>query len=84
MFDTDFDHPMETVLMTHPERDIPYCVKNYKILNDKGDLIYTQTGNHQTMNKIVFDEPVVTSKLAFLFDHPSAQVPAAVFGIRCY
>lgn len=31
-FDTDFDHPMESVLMGHPERDMPFCVKNLKII----------------------------------------------------
>ena len=26
-FDTDFDHPMESVLMGHPERDMPFCIR---------------------------------------------------------
>ena len=26
-FDTDFDHPMESVLMGHPERVMPFCVR---------------------------------------------------------
>jgi len=26
-FDTDFDHPMESVLMGHPERVMPFCVQ---------------------------------------------------------
>jgi hypothetical protein len=30
-FDTDFDHPMESVLMGHPERDMPFCVQDIKI-----------------------------------------------------
>ncbi len=30
-FDTDFDHPMESVLMGHPERDMPFCVQDLKI-----------------------------------------------------
>ena len=30
-FDTDFDHPMESVLMGHPERDMPFCVSDIKI-----------------------------------------------------
>jgi len=30
-FDTDFDHPMESVLMGHPERDMPFCVRDIKI-----------------------------------------------------
>jgi hypothetical protein len=28
-FDTDWDHPMETVLMTHPESVMPFCVNEY-------------------------------------------------------
>ena len=30
-FDTDFDHPMESVLMGHPERAMPFCVRNATI-----------------------------------------------------
>jgi hypothetical protein len=30
-FDTDFDHPMESVLMGHPERDMPYCIRDLKL-----------------------------------------------------
>lgn len=30
-FDTDFDHPMESVLMGHPERDMPFCVREVVI-----------------------------------------------------
>ncbi len=30
-FDTDFDHPMESVLMGHPERDMPFCIQDIKI-----------------------------------------------------
>lgn len=30
-FDTDFDHPMESVLMGHPERDMPFCVRDIRI-----------------------------------------------------
>jgi FAD dependent oxidoreductase len=30
-FDTDFDHPMESVLMGHPERDMPFCLRDVKI-----------------------------------------------------
>lgn len=30
-FDTDFDHPMESVLMGHPERDMPFCIQDLKI-----------------------------------------------------
>src|SRR5690606_7269507 len=30
-FDTDFDHAMESVLMPHPERVMPICVRKYRI-----------------------------------------------------
>lgn len=30
-FDSDFDHPMESVLMGHPERDMPFCVGNVRV-----------------------------------------------------
>lgn len=30
-FDTDFDHPMESVLMGHPERDMPFCIQDIKL-----------------------------------------------------
>jgi hypothetical protein len=30
-FDTDFDHPMESVLMGHPERVMPFCVQELRV-----------------------------------------------------
>jgi hypothetical protein len=32
-FDTDFDHPMESVLMGHPERLIPLCVTRLSVFD---------------------------------------------------
>ena len=32
-FDTDWDHPMESVLMGHPERVVPFCVQEVEILD---------------------------------------------------
>jgi hypothetical protein len=83
-FDTDFDHPMESVLMTHPERVMPFCVRAYKILDDKGNIIYEKEHNFQTINAILFDGFVETEKLVVSMTHPSNNVPAALFGIRCY
>jgi len=31
-FDTDYDHPMESVLMGHPERVLPFCVRNATVV----------------------------------------------------
>jgi hypothetical protein len=35
MFDTDYDHPMESVLMGHPERVMPFCVSSVVVLNPR-------------------------------------------------
>jgi hypothetical protein len=32
-FDTDYDHPMESVFMGHPERVMPFCVRNVAVCN---------------------------------------------------
>lgn len=83
-FDTDFDHPMETVLMGHPETVMPFCVSNYTFYNDRGEIVYRKTGNHQTINRIILDKAVHTRTLTLEVEHPSADVPAAVFEILCY
>lgn len=83
-FDTDFDHAMESVLMTHPERVMPFCIQEYEILDDMGHTIYEKRGNYQTVNSILFDVPVETEILTISMKHPSIKVPAALFAIRCY
>lgn len=84
LFDTDYDHPMESVLMGHPESVMPFCVRNYVIKDDSGKVVYRKKENYQTVNRIRFDEPLHTSALFIEVEHPSAMVPAAVFSVRCY
>jgi hypothetical protein len=83
-FDTDYDHPMESVLMGHPETVMPFCVRNYKIYDDSKNLIYSQTDNYQSRNIIKLAQAIRTKKLTLHVEHPSADVPAALFAIRCY
>ncbi|MBE7178859.1 MAG: hypothetical protein INR69_20830 [Mucilaginibacter polytrichastri] len=83
-FDTDFDHPMESVLMTHPESAMPFCVQNFRVLDGDGKTLHTTTGNYQTRKTILFPEPVNTAKLIIQLDHPAANVPAALFEARVY
>ncbi|WP_017259937.1 FAD-dependent oxidoreductase [Pedobacter arcticus] len=83
-FDTDYDHPMESVLMGHPEDAMPFCVRNYEIKDDKGKIIYKKEGNYQTRDTIAFSEPITTNQLTISLEHPSENVPAALFSIRCY
>ena len=83
-FDTDFDHPMESVLWGHPEREMPFCIRKYRILDDSGAPIATCAGNHQTRNVIVLEPAVRSRELRFEFEAPTPNVPAALFELRCY
>ncbi|GEP94402.1 FAD-dependent oxidoreductase [Chitinophaga cymbidii] len=83
-FDTDYDHPMESVLMTHPETVMPFCVREYRVKDDKGNVIASCSDNHQAYNRIRLSEAVTTGSLTIEVEHPSADVPAAVFAVRCY
>lgn len=83
-FDTDYDHPMETVLMSHPENEMPFCVKNVKILDDQKEVIAELKDNHQSQRVITFREPIETTSLTIEVEHPSNVVPAALLEVRCY
>ncbi len=80
-FDTDFDHPMETSIWGHPERIVPFVVREYEIRNDQDELVYHVEGNYQTRNEIRFESPVHSTALRFRFQQPGEGVPVAVFGI---
>ncbi len=84
MFDTDFDHAMETTLRGHPEDVMPFVVKNYRLTDGNGKLLSEVTDNHQTVNIIEFDEPVETDHLQVQILEGQANVPAAVFAVQCY
>jgi hypothetical protein len=83
-FDTDYDHPMESVLMHHPEAAMPFCIKHYIIKDEAGNIVAEKINNYQTHNRIRLAQPVVTSKLVIEVAHPAKHIPAAVFAVRCY
>lgn len=84
VFDPDFDHPMESVFMGHPERVMPFCVRQYQIRDSHGHLLAECTGNHQSRNSIRLSNPVPTNQLFIMCMHPSAETPAALFEVHCY
>ena len=84
MFDTDFDHALESSLMGHPERVIPYCVRNYTIRDENGKTLAQKKANHQTINEVLLEQAVQTKKLEFIFDKLTGDVPVGVFEILCY
>ena len=82
-FDTDYDHPMESVQMGHPEDIIPFCVQNYSIYDKNDNLLYEKTGNYQTINDVNFETEIECSELKIKLEHPSKDVPVAIFEILC-
>ncbi|TDD73175.1 FAD-dependent oxidoreductase [Jiangella aurantiaca] len=82
-FDTDFDHAMETVLWGHPERAMPFCVRDYRVR--AGDTVVAErTGNHHTRNTLAFDPPLETDRLTIDILATHGDAPAAVFEVRAY
>ncbi len=83
-FDTDFDHPMESVLLGHTESVMPFCVKHYRVLDRDKSVVAEQQENHQTRNTIEFDPPLVTDRLDIECIGSHGNAPAALFAVRCY
>jgi len=84
-FDTDFDHPMETVLLTHPETVTPFCVRDLSISDGRtGKQLALLKDNHQTIRTIRFEQSAVTDVLDIELTPPGNGVPAALFEVRCY
>jgi len=83
-FDTDYDHPMESVLMTHPETDMPFCVRDFRILDESGTLLYEQNNNHEAIRTIEFPKAIQTRRLRVEMKRKSADIPCSLFFIRCY
>jgi hypothetical protein len=82
-FDTDFDHAMESVLMGHGERAMPFCVRHYRICDDLGRLLHTATDNHQTVNEIVLSKPARTRQLLIEILETHGGLPT-IFGVSCF
>ncbi|WP_080058056.1 FAD-dependent oxidoreductase [Spirosoma aerolatum] len=88
-FDSDYDHPLETVIMIHPETASPFCVSEYVLCNDQQERISTVTNNHQSRNTIRFDPPIDTTSLTIHLKRVTGNketktVPAALMEVRCY
>jgi hypothetical protein len=80
-FDTDFDHPMESSQMGHPEDVIPFCIQNYRIKDENGNLLFEKSDNHQTINRWNPEFGFTAKSLKFEFEHPNSKVPASIFEI---
>ena len=84
LFDVDYDHPMESVLMGHPERRMPFCVERYRVRDDTGAVLASCEDNHHARNILQLSKPVTTRSLHIELTPSSQTIPAALFEVRCY
>ena len=83
-FDSDSDHAMETTLMGHPESVVPFMVTHWRILDGEGRCVAECGDNHQTINRVRLDDPLVTDRLQVELLATAGDAPATLFGVRCY
>ena len=83
-FDSDSDHAMETTLWGHPENVVPFTVTHWRLLDGDGVCVAECADNHQTINRVRLDEPLVTDRLQVELLATEGGAPPALFGIRCY
>jgi hypothetical protein len=81
-FDPDWDHPMESVLMTHPEEVVPFLVRDFDLLGDRGLLASVRDHRHARFEWRP-GQPVRTKKLT-LKVLATRGAPAVVFRVRCF
>lgn len=84
VLDGDFDHPMESVLMGHPERVTPFCLSSFDWKDEEGKVIATVRENHQSRVSLELANPVETRELKLCMKRASAYVPAALFEVHCF
>ena len=82
-FDPDWDHPMESVLMTHPEEIVPFMVKDFDLLDGEGNLIQSIRDHHGAIHEWKPALAIQTRRLTLRI-HATHGAPAAVFRIRCF
>ncbi|MBT8037243.1 MAG: FAD-dependent oxidoreductase [Verrucomicrobiae bacterium] len=80
-FDPDWDHPMESVLMTHADEVAPFMVRDFDLVDGDGNVISEVRGHRSARYEQVFADARLTEKLTLrvLATHGA---PAAVYRVR--
>lgn len=79
-FDTDADHALETVLMEHPETQIPFTVRSFEVYDEQGSLVHECESNHQSIRRVNL-KGLTSSRLSLKLEHPTNTTPASLFAI---
>ncbi len=83
-FDCDFDNALPSVFVTHPNSEIPFTVEEYIIYDDNKNLLHKKSDNYQAVNKVVFDEPIITYELNIVLTKKNINIPVGLFKVLAY
>lgn len=84
LFDVDYDHPLESVLLHNPETKMAFCADEVKVYNCNNELVATVSGNYLASRTITFDKPVTVTELKIKVANTNHAAPASLFEVRCY
>lgn len=84
VFDADWDHPMENIVMPHPERIMPTVVRDFRIIDSDDKVLVEYRDNHQAIVRCRLASPLTSNSLSIQMEHPSQVTPASLFEVRCY
>jgi len=80
--DSDFDHPMESSQMGHPEDVMPFVVRDFSVYNEKEELLYEVKNNHQTIVNLNDGAEIHCQKLIIKLKRAQEHVPVSIFQIQ--
>jgi hypothetical protein len=83
-FDGDWDHALESVLMGHPERAVPFCVRELSIHDADGRTLASEDNNHQALVSLPLDEPTTSDTLTIKLGPTHGNAPASLFAVRVW
>ncbi|MEM9235796.1 MAG: FAD-dependent oxidoreductase [Verrucomicrobiota bacterium] len=82
-FDPDWDHPMESVLMTHPEEVVPFMIRDFDLLDSEGKVLVEVRDHHSGRFEWLPAAAIETSALTVRVGGTHGA-PAAVFRVRVF
>jgi hypothetical protein len=80
--DTDYDHPMESSQMGHPEDVMPFVVRDFTIFNEKNEILFDVKDNHQTIITLNGGVKKSCNSLIFKFKKAEKHIPVSIFQIQ--
>lgn len=81
--DPDWDHPMESVLMTHPEEVCPFMIREFVVIDDQGQIVSSHHEHHSAHTEIILPQELTTRTLTVRVTSTHGA-PAALYRIRVY